>query len=168
METFTDSKGREWGLSVTCEAIDRARSAHKIDILEAGLAAESEDPRKAIEYRLTADPVLFAGVLWCFLDPEPAAEDYPAYNRGLTGEALTAARAALWADLVNFTPSPEKEVRAATLAKMTSWLEAGWKKALSLAQDPRLDQLLASEQEKLDAKYSALLEQLGSGPASAD
>ena len=110
METYTDALGQKRNVSVNCETIERARAADdKIDILEAGMAAEHEDPTECVEFRLTGDPLLFCRVLWHFLDPEPEEKDYPAYAKGLAGDALAAARAALWADLVNFTPSPEEK-----------------------------------------------------------
>jgi hypothetical protein len=163
METFRDANGKEWRVSVNFETIDRAREATGIDILEAGMSADHEDPRESVEFRLVAEPVLLCRVLWHFLTPEPTPADKQAYAEGMSGDALANARAALWSDLVNFTPDPEqRKLRRTILDKVTAWLEAGWTKARTMVEDPRIDRLLESEQQKLDAKFSGLLERLGS------
>ena len=164
MESFRDSNGREWRLSVNFETVETAREATGIDIYEAGLSADHEDQRQSIEYRLVADPVLLCRVIWHFLIPTPGDDDRADYAAGMTGDALASARKALYGDLVNFTPDPEtRKLRETILAKTATWLEAGWAKARVMTENPRIDALLASELKRLDAKHSALLDRLESG-----
>jgi hypothetical protein len=109
MQTFTDSAGRTWNVTVNVGAIKRVRDLLGVDLLD---VANGD-----LLARLADDPCLLVDVLFALCKPDADAKgvDDEDFGRGMVGGALDEASAALMKELLDFFPSAQ---RAKALGRM--------------------------------------------------
>ncbi len=100
MRTFKDNAGRTWTVSITIDAIKRARGLLDVDLLEVVGG-------KLID-RLITDPVLLCDIVYAVCKPEADAQSVSDedFGRAMAGDAIEHATTALLEELVSFSPSP--------------------------------------------------------------
>ena len=163
MQTFEDAQGRKWTISIDPINVDLVRSKHDVDLFEVGAVASQDDPRDSVEWRLTGNPLLLCRVLFDLVVDGPADETFEFFARQLKGDSLQAARDALWAEIVNFTPDPaERRVRQAMQEKLKTLTKRGMEKIQEILESPQLARRLDEELNRLDASFGNLLAELGS------
>jgi len=155
MRTFKDNADRAWTVNVNVDCIKRVRSLLNLDLLE---AAEG----KLLD-RLVNDPVLLCDCIYCNCKPEADAKGVSdeEFGRAMAGDAIDHATTALLEELVDFFPSPKRQVLRKALEKLKQ-LE---KKAYELVNQ-RLDSPQLERQ--LEAVFQELGDSSGSWPASSD
>ena len=154
MRTFKDNADRAWTVNVNVDCIKRVRSLLDLDLLE---AAEG----KLLD-RLVNDPVLLCDCIYCICKPEADAKGVSdeEFGRAMAGDAIDHATTALLEELVDFFPSPKRQVLRKALEKLKQ-LE---KKAYQLVNQ-RLDSPQLERQ--LEAVFQELGDSSGSWPASS-
>lgn len=163
MESFKDAAGRQWTISIDPVSVDLVRSKHKVDLFEVGAVAQHEDPRDSVEFQLAGNPLLFCRVIFDLVVDRPNDVDFESFARQIRGDSLQAARQALWSEIVNFTPDPqERRVRQAMQTKLKALMNQGMQKLYELIESPELEERLAGELKRLDARFTNLLDELGS------
>ena len=155
MRTFKDTADRAWTINVNVDCIKRVRSLLSLDLLE---AAEG----KLLD-RLVNDPVLLCDCIYCICKPEADAKGVSdeEFGRAMAGDAIDHATTALLEELVDFFPSPKRQVLRKALEKLKQ-LE---KKAYELVNQ-RLDSPQLERQ--LEAVFQELGDSSGSWPGSLD
>ncbi len=112
MQSFKDAEGRQWMICVDPISIDLVQANQKVDLFEVEKPLGLDNPQDAIEWQLVGRPILFCRVMWDLLTERPDDVSFEDFARALRGEALAAARDALWESIVNFIPDPdERRVR---------------------------------------------------------
>lgn len=163
MKSFTDAENRQWTISVDPVSVDLVRSRCDVDLFEVGAVAQHDNPQDSVEWQLTGNPLLFCRVMWELLVDPPADIDFNSFARAIRSDALACARDALWDEIVNFTPDPEeRRVRKAMQEKMKALMKQGMERLHQLIESPELEQRLAGELERLDDRFTNLLDELAS------
>ena len=160
MQSFKDDKDRSWTISVDAVSVDIVQANHQVDLLEVEKMPAHDDPRDSVEFQLVGRPLLFCRVMWDLLIERPADVSFEDFARSLTGDTLQAARDALWADIVNFTPDPDvRRVRKAMQEKLKAILRQGMERLQKLLESPDVEKLLGVELDRLDATFMSSLEE---------
>ncbi len=163
MQTFEDSAGRKWTISIDPINVDLVRSKHDVDLFEVGAVASQDDPRDSVEWQLTGNPLLLCRVLFELVVDSPGDETFESFAREIKGDSLHAARDALWSEIVNFTPDPaERRVRQAMQEKLKVLSMRGMEKIYEMLQSPDLARRFDEELNRLDDSFGSLLDELGS------
>ncbi|MEX0654868.1 MAG: hypothetical protein WD151_12160 [Phycisphaeraceae bacterium] len=155
MNSFTDSQGRTWTLTVTVDAIKRVRRLTEIDLLEAVSGRLLE--------RLAGDPVVLCDVLYALCRPEAESKQVTDedFGRAMAGDAIEQATAALLEALADFFPSRKRQLLKQAGAKLSE-LEA---KVLDHAEAQLSSGAIDAE---LDRMLKASGDSPGSAPGSSD
>lgn len=100
MQSFKDTGGRTWTVSVNVDSIRRVRALLTVDLLDV-LGG------KLVE-KLIGDPILLVDVIYAICKPEADTlgitdEDF---GRAMAGDAIDLATKVLLDEIVNFSPSP--------------------------------------------------------------
>mgnify|MGYP001202665231 CR=1 FL=1 len=162
MESFKDAAGRQWTISIDPVGVDLVRSRHKVDLFEVGAVAGHEGPRDSVEFQLAGNPLLFCHVVFELLVDRPEGLEFESFARQIRGDALQAAREALWSEIINFTPDPqERRVRQAMQTKLKALMSQGMARLYELIESPELEERLEGELKRLDARFTSLLDELG-------
>ena len=108
MPTFSDSRGREWMVTIDTSAIRRAKESSGLYLVDLIAGDDAETLFK----RLARDPCLVVDVAWGVCQPAAAAAkiERPEFDAALVGDAIDAARHAILEGLVAFFPSRFREV----------------------------------------------------------
>ena len=168
MTTFKNAAGVAIELRVHTGTAKRVREATGVDLFEWGMHSPDDEPTETLLFRLRADPILLADIIWAIVRPpdaSPADED--AFLAALNGDALWRAREALEEEIVNFTRGPERarlEKVRQTVAKLMDRTLAMVTKA---SQDPRTDQRLEAALTEQEEHFGALLESSESTPTDS-
>ncbi|MEA1951482.1 MAG: hypothetical protein U9N87_08860 [Planctomycetota bacterium] len=142
---FTDSKGRDWDLTITVAALQRCKTLADID-----LAAKVETD---LFDDLADDPILLCNTLAAILRPQMAQRDIDdeAFAAGLGGDVIDDAAAALIEALVYFFRNRHGGIVAKIARK---------RKTLNKMADKAVDAYIDSGQIERRLK-KVLAEQLG-------
>ena len=145
MQTFRDTTGRVWTISVDVSAIKRVRALLNVDLLEA-----VEDK---LLCRLSTDPILLCDVVYalCKPDADTAGVSDEDFGRAMSGDALDEATTGLLQELVDFFPLGKRRLLAKALEKFKVFEE----KAL-VAADLKLDS------PEMEAELESVLSGIGS------
>lgn len=111
--TFTDTKGRAWGVEVNVATIKRARKLVQVDLLEVFEG-------KLLD-RLATDPILLADVLYvvCKEQADASSVTDEDFGRALAGDAIDGATKALLESLALFHRSPKVRENFGRIADAT-------------------------------------------------
>ena len=103
MQSFTDTTGRAWCVSVTVATVRRVKQLLNIDLLQVAL-----DEGKLLT-RLADDPVFLVDVLYavCKDQADAAAITDEDFGRAMAGDVIGAATQALLESLADFFPRPQ-------------------------------------------------------------
>jgi hypothetical protein len=136
MRTFTDNAGRTWTVAINVQCIKRVKSLLSLNLLD---AIEG----KLIE-QLVSDPVLLCDVVYAICKPEADARKVgdEEFGRAMAGDAIDGATIALLEELVDFFPSPKRQVLAKALAKLKTFQTKAVETASKRLDDPNLDRRL--------------------------
>ncbi len=163
MQTFEDAQGRKWTISIDPINVDLVRSKHDVDLFEVGAVASQDDPRDSVEWQLTGNPLLLCRVLFDLVSDGPADETFESFARQIKGDALYAARDALWSEIVNFTPDPaERRVRQTMQENLKVLTARGMDRIYGMLKSPDLARRFEEELNRLDDSFGSLLADLGS------
>jgi len=136
VKTFTDAQDRTWVVTVDVGALKRVRDLCDVDLMDA-----IADSGKLVG-RLDADPVLLCNVLYaiCREQAEKDGVSDEEFGRGLIGDVLDQATAALLEDLADFFPARKRAVFAKAVKKANRYADLATERALKRLDDPALDQ----------------------------
>lgn len=115
MHTFKDATGRDWVIAVNVDAVKRLRGSElKIDLLAV------IEPKDDLLRRLADDPVLLCDVLYvlCAEEAKTRGVSDEDFGRGLAGEAIDRATAALLEEIADFFRDGRRLTLRKVLAKM--------------------------------------------------
>jgi hypothetical protein len=137
--TFTDLKGRVWTLALNLTVIDQIAKETKVDLLK---IVEDELKIMATLYR---DPRKLVQVLWCIVsdDAERLEVSPEDFGRGLAGDCLWNAAAAVMEATIAFFPNPRQR----------AGIKAIWEKAL--AMDEALKDMAMGDVASVDVEAMA-------------
>ncbi len=156
MKSFTDNNGRTWILHITVGAIKRVRALCGVDIANIITVSGGGKPKMELLERLASDPVLLVDVLYAVCKEEADAKNISdeEFGRGMAGDAIEYATAALLDEIVDFFPEAKRRVFQKILAA-TRRFEVKSKQALTkLLEDPELDQKIDEALEALTKSSS--------------
>lgn len=102
--TFTDSKGRNWDLTITLAAAQRIDSCDFSELLEDEISF-LEPSKQFFELLLNKTSLQFA-IIWCIVKPQADAVgiDQNAFCELIGPHQLTPAKQALWRAVTDFFP----------------------------------------------------------------
>jgi hypothetical protein len=146
--TFTDTAGREWHLALDYQKLRAIRSATGLDFGETERVAEHWS-------RILASDTVALDVIWIALADRTAGVSQDQWLSAMDGQRLEAAREALLAAIINFTPPLKKGmVEEGAVVVMKRYKEA-------------IQQAEATIRELTEATTKAALDRLGIAPPSA-
>jgi hypothetical protein len=153
MHTFTDNCSRTWSVILNVDALKRVRALASVNLMEAVEGTLLE--------KLSHDPVLLCDVLFACVKPEADAKSISDtdFGKGLAGDALELATAALLEELVDFFPEARRRLLGKALGKLRKWQAKVLQVAEARLESPAFD--LA-----LEAKLNATTDSLGNLAAS--
>lgn len=99
MQTFKDKSGHEWTLTITVDAIKRVQSLVGVNMARILQPREGGDTPLVTE--LQTDILLFCGVIYALVKPQSQLSE-DAFAALMDGDALAAAHAAFWEELISF------------------------------------------------------------------
>lgn len=159
MQTFVDTAGRTWAVSVDVATVKRVRSLVDVDLLDL------EKSMPAI-----ADPVTLCDVLYAIVQPqaEKAGVTDEQFGAAMGGDTLDAASNALLESLTLFFSGPRRE----TLRKVLEKTKRAERLAAE-AVDRRLEMMTDSAiSEQMERELTSREQRLGlsstSGPGYSD
>lgn len=159
MKSFTDNTGRTWILHVTVGAIKRVRALCGVDLANIITVSDGGRPKMELLERLASDPVLLVDVLYACCKEEADAKNVSdeEFGRGMAGDAIEFATAALLDEIIDFFPETKRRVFQKILSASRRF-QAKSRQALSaLLEDPALD-------GKIDDALEALTKSSSSSP----
>jgi hypothetical protein len=163
MHQFIDSKGRPWHLEINCDTVEEVKADCGVNLLDLA------DPDSNLLKELNIFPPLLAKLLFSALADQAKVKEVDAreFRRSMSGDAMTEATDALFAEIVLFCPKHRRSLLQAVLDKSREVEEAGVKLALNRLSDPQLQaQTLAAMDRQVTARIRDALESLDpSGPA---
>ena len=145
MKTFKDNCDRVWTLSINVQALKRVKSLLPgIDLL----ALEEGDPPLCV--RLSTDVILLCDVLFVLLKPDADVLNVTdeEFARGLGGDGLALATAALGAELQDFFLKLGRKDLARVIATQETLVQKIWAQTDQAVADLDLDSLIAQSKTK--------------------
>ncbi len=156
MKSFTDNTGRAWIITVTVGTIKRVRALCGIDLANIITMEPGRNPKVDLLERLASDPVLLVDVLYsvCKEEADSKGVSDEEFGRGMAGDAIELASAALLDEIIDFFPETKRKVFRKIL-DATRRFETKSKKALAdLLADPALDGRIDTALEQLTTSSS--------------
>jgi len=134
MQTFNDSRGRTWELSVNVNTIKRVKQMADVDLM--GLVSD----HASVE-RLIADPCLLVDVLYVLCKPQADAAGVTdvEFGESLGGDALDDATTALLEDFCDFFPARKRSILRTALGKIRAIEQGVLDLAEKIVNDPAMD-----------------------------
>jgi hypothetical protein len=138
VKTFCDALNRKWEVIINVAAVKRVRDLVKVD-----LAQVTEQLVKD----LMSDPVLLCDVLFALVQPAAASAQVSdeEFGRGMGGDALEAATAALLDELIDFFPKSRRQVMERAREKQLRMEAAGAKAISELLEGDQLEKAFAQK-----------------------
>jgi hypothetical protein len=135
MKTFQDNAGRTWTLSVNIATVRRVRDILGVDLLD----IDEGD----LFTKLADNPILLGDILFVLIKPEAeklgiSDEDF-GYAMG--GDAFEAASDALMVDLIDFFPTPKRNLLKKVLQKAKVYQDKLGKQADAQIEAGELDKI---------------------------
>lgn len=132
MQTFRDTLGREWIVTIDIAALKRVRSQLNVDLLDIIQGDLLE--------RLSRDPVLLCDILYVLCRPQAderklSDEDF---GRAMSGQALADATTAFFEALADFFPGPRAGLLREMIARAKQLETQLIDRAISRLSDPQL------------------------------
>ena len=112
MATFTDTKGREWNLSLDLASMEHIRDVFKIDLFN--VWAEEADIWEFLD-----DLSKFGQVIWWMLEEQLAAQNVDDLKSGLSGDVISDAQDAFLEARADFFPNKKRREAFLELVKKT-------------------------------------------------
>lgn len=156
-QTFTDTAGRVWSLSIGTDTIKRVRQLLSVDLMEF--------VEGSLMGKLMGDVVLFVDVLYAICRPEAEARGVTdeQFGQAMSGDVLMQAEEALAESLFSFShPSRRPAARTAWEKLKALRTKAGELATVQLA-DPRLDAMIEAQ---MLANLESLRQTLGGSSGS--
>lgn len=160
MAKFTDARQRTWVVALDVQTAKRVKTTLGVDLLDVG--------NGELYARLASDPETIVDVLHCLLqdDCQRLQIDAVEFARGLCGDVLDAASAALLEALCDFFPSRRRALLKTAATKTQILLDRQITHATSLLQGDRMDQALEARLQTMDRELDAQIAALASGKPS--
>lgn len=156
MAKFTDNEGRDWIVRVDVGTVKRVRATLDIDL--ADMTGETAE-------RLADDPVALVDVLYLVCrdqvaDRKLSDEDF---GRGLMGDPIDDASAALLEAIADFFPARKRALLQKVLAKTAKARARAMEMSTAKLDDPDLDRKINEAMAReLDRTMDAVLTRLNS------
>jgi hypothetical protein len=160
---FKDANGKPWSISLDAPTIRKVRN--ELDGLDLA------DGDGAALDRMAADPCLLVDCLWllCQEQAEKAGVQPEQFARGLIGDAIDSATAAMLESIADFFPTQRRTLLRAIRDKNAKLRELGVMKAMQRINDPDLEaRILADMEAEMDATIERSLTRLKSVTNSPD
>lgn len=148
--TFTDSKQRNWTLTIDYPAILRLRNSDlQIDLLQ--MVEHESDPRNSVINRLASDDMLLIDVICELLEPEITRRGIDAadFAAGMCGNGLENALDALIEGVANFSRPRKGELIRKMWSKSKSLESSATTRAVSILDSNQLDDLMHAKLDTL-------------------
>ena len=135
MKTFHDNADRTWTVAINVDALKRVRSLCDVDLVDA-----LQDGGTLLE-KLTTDPVLLCDVIFAVCKEEADAKGVSDvdFGKGMAGDPIEEATAALLEELVGFFPRGRREVFGRLMEKKRLYEAKALELANTKLDDPELD-----------------------------
>lgn len=162
MKIFKDANGKSWTISVTTNAITRARDLAHFDLIS---VAENKG---AIEK--LSDPVLLVNVLFAVCKPEADAARITdeQFAEGLIGDGLEAAANALLEDLADFFPKHRRAPLKSALEKIRQIQVKAAEMQVKRIESPELEAgIMAALESAVNSPVPEFGNSSGNSPASS-
>jgi len=150
MRSFKDADGRDWDVEVTVGTIKRVRATLDLDLTEIDSAI----------YKRLADPVLLADLLFVVCERQANDRDLSDedFGRGLRGDPIDDATAALLDAVADFFPGRRRSLLQAMISKSATLQEQAAKMAMDKITDPETEKAtLAAMRRDMDAEVAGAL-----------
>jgi len=114
MQSFKDSTGRAWNLSIDVGAVKRIRDLLKVDLMD----AISDSGRLLM--KLDGDPCLLVDIIYVLCKPEADAANITDedFGRAMIGDVIDSATAAFLEELANFFPGRRRTLLKKAVSKV--------------------------------------------------
>lgn len=157
MHSFKDRDERAWNVELNVAQVRRVRDALGVNLLDVGNGDMLAD--------LAADPIALCDVLWVLCQQQAEAADITdeQFGRALVGDAIAEATDALLEELVDFFPSPRREVLRRVLSKVKEVDKRLQVRTEQLLEGGKLEQLMLGAIDEQEAKIDAELARLNAG-----
>lgn len=133
MQTFTDSEGRGWKLTITIDTVRRVQSLAGVNLVN---IAEADEGQQPLMTRLELDLVLLVDVIWAIVEPQASAAGITSeqFGQALGGEAIASAHDAFWRELADFFRQLRRGDQARAIERQIDLVQAG-----ATAAEQRID-----------------------------
>ena len=123
MQTFVDSTGRTWTISLTVDTLKRVKSLLSVDL------TRPDDGDPPLHVRMFDDVCLLADVVFAAIKPQADAAGVTdeVFGQSLGGDAITAAAQAFLEEWTDFFRSRQRTDLVAMIQKYRTLMERGVK-----------------------------------------
>lgn len=158
MPTFKDANGKEWLVSLDAPTVRTIRNeCDGLDLLD--LDGKAYD-------QMISDPCLLVETLWIICREQGIAANvnYETFAKGLKGDALDGATAAMLESIADFFPKTKRKLVTTVAHKNAKLRNLAMERVLKKIEDPELERRAL---EALDTQMDAQIESALTSSSSA-
>lgn len=134
MQSFKDSNGREWTISINALNLRNASQKHGFKIVRG-----ADNPLDAKTVELIKNDDIFLDVIYSFLVNSPPMEEFLAAIDGPTGDRMGEA---FWLELINFSRPQAEGLAKITVEKTRKVIAMEVAKATAMMEEMTTESLL--------------------------